>query len=84
MSYIIDPALLANPGTKEILAGPWKCEKCEELSQYAVIRASINRVFCKNCDFERIIDKRHMRVIEADGTHWEYDNRGNKRQVTGQ
>jgi hypothetical protein len=69
---------------KRGLKGPWPCEDCGQLSQYTDVSKRINRVFCRNerCRFERIIDKQHGRVIENDGTCWEYDNRGNKRQVT--
>lgn len=63
--------------------GPWPCENCGELSQYADVTKGINRVFCRNphCDYLRIVDKRHGRVVENDGTVWEYDNYGAKRQV---
>lgn len=63
--------------------GPWQCEKCGQISQYADIRNAINRIFCKNpvCGFCRIIDKRNHRIIEDDGTEWEFDSNSNKRQV---
>jgi len=70
----------------EKLVGPWPCERCGELSQFAVIKASVNRVFCRNenCRFERLIDKHKHRIVEADGTQWEYDGAGNKTRITNQ
>lgn len=69
--------------SKRGLKGPWPCEACGELSQYADVSKGINRIFCRNphCDFKRLVDKRHSRVIENDGTVWEFDGNGNKRQV---
>jgi hypothetical protein len=63
--------------------GPWPCEECGQLSQYAEVRSEVNHVYCKNeaCRFERIVDKRRFRIVENDGTTWEYDGRGAKRQV---
>ena len=57
------------------IVGPWVCEKCGHLTQYADVQPDINRVFCRflNCDFWRVIDKRHHLVVEDDGTTWEFD-----------
>ena len=65
------------------IVGPWPCEQCGELSQYADIQKRINRIFCQNedCDFERIIDKHLNRIKENDGTIWEFDGDGNKHRV---
>lgn len=64
--------------------GPWPCSECGQLTQYAHITRRINRIFCKNpsCNYKRIIDKKGHRIIENDGTHWLFDNDGNKVQVT--
>ena len=66
------------------IVGPWPCEQCGNLSQFADINKGINRVFCRNenCRYERIIDKRHHRIIENDGTAWEFDSDGTKRRIT--
>ena len=61
--------------------GPWPCERCGNLAQYAECRTDINTIFCKYCGFHRIIDKVHKRIVEDDGTHLIYDNNGNKRRV---
>lgn len=63
--------------------GPWRCEACGALSQFAEIRRGVNFVYCKNeaCRYERIVDKRHSRIVENDGTVWEFDHAGNKKQV---
>lgn len=65
------------------IIGPWKCEQCGNLSQYAVATDSRNTIFCRNesCGFKRIVDKREFRIVENDGTVWVYDGHGNKRQV---
>lgn len=65
------------------IAGPWICEQCGELSQFCDVSAHLNRVFCKNeaCGYTRVIDKLHMRIREADGTLWQFDNQGNKTQI---
>lgn len=65
------------------IAGPWPCEKCGQLSQFADIGPRMNRIFCKNerCRFTRLIDKQASRIIEDDGTVWEFDNLGNKRRI---
>ena len=72
-----------NWATKRGLKGPWPCENCHELSQYADVTKGVNRIFCRNesCGFTRIVDKRHHRTIENDGTCWEYDGTGSKRQI---
>ena len=68
---------------KRGLKGPWPCENCGQLSQYADVTQGINRIFCRNerCSFERIVDKRHSRIVENDGTCWEFYGDGSKRQV---
>ena len=65
------------------IAGPWPCESCGQLSQYAEVKPQINHVFCRNenCRYERIIDKKHSRIIENDGTVWEFYEDGSKRQI---
>lgn len=70
----------------EQVVGPWRCERCNEMSQYAVTTPNRNRILCKNpsCGFERLVDKRRSRIIEPDGTHWMFDGNGNKWQVRGQ
>ena len=69
--------------TRRGLKGPWPCESCGELSQYADVSKQVNIIFCRNpvCGFRRIVDKRHQRTVENDGSQWEYDGHGNKRQV---
>lgn len=54
----------------EKTVGPWPCERCGELAQYAKCNHDVNKVFCSNCNFERIIDKQHHLVIENDGRRW--------------
>lgn len=68
------------------IIGPWPCEACGELSQYADVTRKINRVFCKNesCGFTRIIDKGRSVIQESDGTVWRFDTDGNKVQVRRQ
>lgn len=63
--------------------GPWPCEKCGNLSQFCDVGIKINRIFCmnENCNFLRIIDKAVSRIVEDDGTVWEYDGEGNKVRV---
>ena len=55
--------------------GPWPCEKCGQLSQFAECKSHINRIFCKNerCRFTRIVDKRRCTIVENDGSMWQYD-----------
>lgn len=67
------------------IIGPWKCEQCGHITQYADVQKDVNRVFCRfhNCDYWRIIDKVHFRIVENDGTMWEYDpDTSSKRQIT--
>lgn len=63
--------------------GPWVCEKCNQLSQFCDVGVKLNRVYCMNesCDFLRIIDKATKRIMEDDGTVWEYNSRGDKWRV---
>lgn len=63
--------------------GPWECEKCKQLSQFCDVGIKLNRVYCMNpnCNFIRIIDKAASRIVEDDGTVWEYDSQGNKTRV---
>jgi hypothetical protein len=67
----------------EGICGPWPCEACGQLSQYADVKRGINHIFCKNerCRYERIIDKRNSRIVENDGTVWQYDSTGNKCRI---
>jgi hypothetical protein len=69
--------------TSSGIVGPWPCEACRQLSQFADITSGLNRVFCRNpsCSFERIIDKRRSLIIENDGSVWQFDRDGNKWQV---
>lgn len=66
--------------TSKGIVGPWQCEKCKELSQFADVQPYINTIFCRNerCRFRRIIDKRRSRIVEDDGSVWYFDNYGNK------
>lgn len=63
--------------------GPWQCESCGNLSQFADINSRVNRIFCRNeaCRYERIIDKKACYIVENDGTHWKFDDEGNKVRV---
>lgn len=65
------------------IVGPWVCSDCGHLSQFCDIQWGTNRVFCKNesCKSERIIDKKHKRIREPDGTLWQFDDNGRKMQV---
>lgn len=67
----------------EKLVGPWPCERCGKISQFAVVQAAVNKVFCRNesCRFTRVIDKQRSRIVEADGSVWAFDNAGNKWRV---
>lgn len=80
------PHNLLRVNGSERFVGPWPCEQCGKLSQFAIITASRNRVFCRNesCGFERLIDKRYSRIVEADGSVWAFDAAGNKWRVRGQ
>jgi hypothetical protein len=63
--------------------GPWPCERCGGLSQFCDVGLKLNRVYCMNegCRFLRIIDKASGRIMEDDGTQWEYNSNGEKTQV---
>ena len=60
--------------------GPWPCEACGKLSQYANTSKDKNMIYCRNesCGYRRIVDKRKCRIVENDGTVWGFDNQGNK------
>lgn len=62
------------------VVGPWPCDACGKMSQFAEVSKDRNIVFCRNesCGFRRIIDKRRSRIVENDGTIWGFDNQGNK------
>jgi hypothetical protein len=67
--------------------GPWLCEKCGHLTQYADVRREVNIIFCSyhRCDFRRTIDKRHHRIIEDDGSVWHFDpTSGAKERIRAQ
>ena len=68
------------------IIGPWPCNECGELSQYADIGSKTNYIFCRNpnCKFERIIDKRRNIIRESDGTYWRFDTAGNKTRIRAQ
>lgn len=55
--------------------GPWPCEQCKQLSQFAEVRPERTKVYCRNerCRFTRIIDKRNCTIVENDGSIWQYD-----------
>jgi hypothetical protein len=63
------------------IVGPWPCENCKALAQFADRSRFINRIFCKHCGYQRVIDKRRCRIIENDGTVWAFDADGNKWRV---
>lgn len=65
------------------IIGPWKCEECGKLSQFAEKRRGMNYIFCRNenCRYRRIVDMRFGRIVEADGTQWLYYDDGTKRRV---
>lgn len=67
------------------IVGPWPCEKCGQLSQFADMAQHINRIFCRNerCGFMRVVDKRRSLILEDDGSTWQFDGQGNKRRVRG-
>lgn len=75
----VDPRFLR----RRITVGPWPCEVCGYETQFAELRSGINYIFCRNegCRFERYVDKQRRHIVENDGTCWEYDPQGNKRQV---
>lgn len=55
--------------------GPWPCEQCGQLSQFAECTTDINRIFCKNeyCRFKRLVDKRKCTIVEGDGSMWRFN-----------
>lgn len=66
------------------LDGPWPCEKCGQLTQFAEQSRTVNKIYCLNpyCQSIRIIDKQKRRILEPDGTMWEYNPQtGQKKQV---
>jgi hypothetical protein len=65
------------------IVGPWPCEKCGKLSQYADLTSKINRIFCKNenCRYMRVVDKWNKYIVEDDGTHWKFSDDGTKVRV---
>jgi hypothetical protein len=66
------------------LTGPWPCEACGNMTQFADIKSDQNHIFCKNpaCDFQRTVDKRNHRILESDGTLWSYDpNTSEKKRI---
>jgi hypothetical protein len=65
------------------IVGPWPCENCGNLAQYADVKAEENIIFCRACTYRRKILKRVSRIIEHDGSIWAYDNQGNKRRMRG-
>jgi hypothetical protein len=69
-------------GLKGII-GPWPCDECKELSQFADVGLDINRIFCKNpsCGFRRLVDKKNNIIRENDGTFWSFDTDGVKTRV---
>lgn len=67
------------------IIGPWKCEKCGHMTQYADVGETINIIFCRfhRCDFRRTVDKRLHIIIEDDGSMWEFDpTDGTKVRIT--
>lgn len=66
--------------------GPWPCERCGNLSQFCDVGIKLNRIYCRNdnCKFLRIIDKVASRIVEDDGTVWEYYSDGTKVRVRAQ
>lgn len=67
--------------------GPWPCEQCKQITQYAEIKGDKNHIFCKNeyCKFERMVDVKKQRIVEADGTMWAYNTRtGEKVRIRNQ
>jgi hypothetical protein len=68
------------------IIGPWPCNECTEISQYAEIGRETNYIFCRNpnCTFERIVDKKRSIIKESDGTYWKFDEEGNKTRIRAQ
>lgn len=64
--------------------GPWECEQCHNLTQFAEIQHGANHIYCKYCGFERIIDKKRRIIVEDDKTFWTWDSEGKKEQIRGQ
>jgi hypothetical protein len=63
------------------IVGPFPCDVCKKVAAFADIKRTENIIFCKACTFRRVIDKRHARIVENDGSVWQFDNQGNKRRV---
>jgi len=64
-----------------MIVGPWQCDECKQLSAYADKKSDRNEIFCRNCGFRRTVHTKKRRIIENDGTLWEYDGAGNKTRV---
>lgn len=65
--------------------GPWPCEQCKEITQFAEVKGDKNHIYCVNeyCRHERIVDKKNRVIVEPNGTHWLYNpNTGQKVQIT--
>lgn len=64
------------------LTGPWPCDQCGMMTQFAEIKHGRNKIFCKNelCRYTRTVDTFNRRIVENDGTQWQYDG-GKKWQV---
>jgi len=71
---------------KRGIIGPWPCDSCKQLTQYADVGSETNYIFCRNpgCEFERIVDKRRSIIKESDGTFWRFDTDGNKTRIRAQ
>lgn len=54
--------------------GPWPCEKCQKVTQMAKDNGEIVVIFCTNCRYERIIDRKRRIVIEDNGRRWNIDS----------
>lgn len=66
--------------TSNGVQGPWPCEKCSNLSQFADVQPHVNIIFCRTegCGYRRQIDKRRFRIVEDDGSVWGFDTNGRK------
>ena len=66
--------------------GPWPCEACGNVTQFAVVSRTRTVVQClyENCNYRRMIDKVHNIIRENDGTWWRFDNDGNKTRIAAQ
>jgi hypothetical protein len=65
--------------------GPWPCEQCKKITQYAKVSGDKNVIYCTNeyCRFERIVDMKNHRIVEPDGSQWIYNPvDGKKYRVT--